>query len=118
MFFPYSARSVVLFNTRFPYSAHYFLLFNSCFSQLGDAAGDPLAVDMLVDYVTGNLGGKDDQSEAANIVKVLSAWFSDFGVWVSIFRVRAAKFVYERVDLATGNLGGQLGRDGRPLRSC
>ncbi|KAJ1484577.1 DNA polymerase alpha/epsilon subunit B-domain-containing protein [Baffinella frigidus] len=41
--------------------------------QLGDADGDPLAVEMLVDYVTGNLGGKEDHSEAANIVKVIIA---------------------------------------------
>jgi len=43
---------------------------------LGGADVDPLAVDMLVDFVTGSLGSGTDHEEAARIVKVRCQWFA------------------------------------------
>ena len=41
--------------------------------SLGDPTSDPLATDLLVDYVTGNLGGSADHAEAARIAQVIVA---------------------------------------------
>jgi DNA polymerase delta subunit 2 len=41
--------------------------------SLGDPNSDPLAADMLVDYITGNLGGSADHAEAACIAQVIVA---------------------------------------------
>lgn len=42
--------------------------------RVGDPAkSNPLALELLLDYVTGNLGGDQDQARAANIVRVVVA---------------------------------------------
>jgi DNA polymerase delta subunit 2 len=41
--------------------------------SLGDPKADPLAADLLVDYITGNLGGSADHAEAACIAQVIVA---------------------------------------------
>ena len=41
--------------------------------SLGDPKSDPLACDLLIDYVTGNLGGSADHAEAARIAQVIIA---------------------------------------------
>ncbi|EKX48257.1 DNA polymerase delta small subunit [Guillardia theta CCMP2712] len=46
--------------------------------ELGNPDSDPLAVDMLVDYITGNLGGVETFQESAKVAKVIIAGSSCF----------------------------------------
>ncbi len=41
--------------------------------NLGSSWSDQLSVEMMVDYVTGQLGGPEDQQFCSNIVRVVVA---------------------------------------------